>query len=178
MSYEILVFQPALGNDVLEQGRQRMRSPGGLAAKPSPQADQFKAGMQNIILSLQPEYEVLETDFDMIAEEEGISVAKARAQYRDVEITPAGDGLGPHLTLQDDQVIFTLPDTPKAEDARTAFDVSWALLVECARMQGVRVYDAQLDTLLRPMDSLDAQAARQKYESLVVEVAKPWWKLW
>ena len=178
MSYELLVFKPAMGTDPLEQGKLKLLQSVAEIGRPMPGSDAFKAQMQSVILSIQPEYEVLETDFETIAEEEDISVSKAREKYRDVEISPAGDGLGPHVTIQDDQIIFTLPDEPDAGKARQAFEASWQLIAACAKVPGMRIYDGQINAMLRPDDTRDHQSAWQQYESIVVEAAKPWWKFW
>jgi hypothetical protein len=178
MSFEFLLFVPGPWGDPLEQGRKRYEGSSKPLEDKSVPSQNFKQNMQGAILAQQPDYEVLDTDFETIAEEEGISVAKARQLYRDVELSPPETDKGPHITVQDDAVVFTLTVPEQQADASVMFETTWVLMQACDRVQSCHVYVPQMDKVIRLREAHDREEVRKYFEAIIAALKRPWWKFW
>ena len=152
MSYDLYMFSPepdAGPMDTLERIEEREE-----AAAPDPVIAERNQRIADALIVMNPNYAKSEIKFDVIAEQDGISVEEARAKHRYIELSDE-DGL--QITLSDYQASITFPYWESLDPKILAEKIAKASTV-IAEETAWQLYDPQLERFIDPARDADAFA--------------------
>ena len=201
MSYDLMAFVPPESGDALAYAEDlRASEAEGLLGPLNAAKEERKQRLARQLQKLDPRLRPLELNFKKVAASEGLSIAEARARYRQIELQagmvahyPAGErrgagrpatgtpATGLQVILTDDAVWVGLPEYVNGNEPREFLESAWRYLV-VLHESGLRVYDPQLGALIDLRE--DHQRVCERYQAGVREArppgarTRPWWKFW
>jgi hypothetical protein len=142
VSYDLYMLSPQPGEDpteTLERLEEREE-----AAAPDPVIAERNRRIADALIATNSNYTESEIKFDVIAEQNGISVEEARATHRHVDLFDE-DGL--QITLSDEQASISFPYRESLDPKRLAEEIAKASNV-IREETGWRLYDPQLEKFI------------------------------
>jgi len=127
-------------------------------ATPDPSVTSRDRRLVTALKALNPAYEESEYQYDVLAEQQGISLDEARHKHRDVQLMAEG---GLEIGLFDHQAVITLPywDSLDADSLAVAIGEASKVI---SQETGWRLYDPQLERFIDP--AADAQEFRTAFD--------------
>ncbi len=184
MSYDLHLFRPRPGADVLACARASYENP---PDEPNPgrasaERERWKESLAAALVAHHGRLEILPFDFQQFADDQGITHEQAREQWRHLVLASPHDGSGVQITLFDDVAELTLPYWHSGAAAKTAWAEVWGLLEIVERLGGLRTYDPQLERVLELASDMPRVLAGYAKGVAVLQGAMkeraPWWKFW
>jgi hypothetical protein len=154
MSYDFRLFKRKAGEDPLVTAQ--TESGGFPTTPPDPQKEAIKRKVADALIAHNPELEVSQFDYDVIARQQKISVEQARLRYRHLELNgPAENFNGIQIMLFDDEASVTVPFWHAGDKAADTFREIWNYLDILNRESGYLIYDPQIDRVIDPSTGFD-----------------------
>ena len=110
----------------------------------------------NALIATNSNYTESKIKFDVIAEQNGISVEQARAKHRYIELMEDG---GLQITLSDEQASMNFPYRESLDPKRLAEEIAKASNV-IREETGWQLYDPQLEKFIDPVRDADESHGR------------------
>ena len=152
MSYDLYMLSPQPGEDPMETvERLEEREE---AAAPDPVIAERNRRIADALIAMNSSYTESEIKFDVIAEENGISVEEARAKHRYIELIEE-DGF--QITLSDEQASINFPYRESLDAEGLAKKIAKASNVIREETQW-QLYDPQLEKFIDPVRDADELA--------------------
>jgi hypothetical protein len=120
-------------------------------AAPDPVIAERNRGIADALVGTSSDYTESEIRFDVIAEQNGISVEEARAKHRYIELTEEG---GVQITLSDDHAWINFPYWDSLDPKHLADEIAKASNVIREEI-GWQLYDPQLEKFIDPVRDAD-----------------------
>jgi hypothetical protein len=146
VSYDLYMLSPQPGEDPVERLEEREE-----AAAPDPVIAERNRRIADALIATTSNYTESEIKFDVIAEQNGISVEEARAKHRDIELMEEG---GLQITLSDDHAWINFPYRESLDPKRLAEEIAKASNV-IREETGWQLYDPQLEKFIDPVRDAD-----------------------
>jgi hypothetical protein len=149
VSYDLYMLCPQPGEDpmeTLERLEEREE-----ATTPDPVIAERNRRIADALIATSSDYTESEIKFDVIAEQDGISVEEARAKHRYVELMEEG---GLHIALSEEQASINFPYRESLDPRRLAEEVAKASNV-IREETGWQLYDPQLEKFIDPVRDAD-----------------------
>jgi hypothetical protein len=160
VSYTVEAFIPSPDLDLLEAARAAFKAVCG-AGDPGPideEAEARKRCIVDALLAAEANLKSFQVDAGAAALDRGITVDEARRLHRHVFVSGRGPLNGVRFTVHDAGVSATLSYLDATPEAVKR---AWPLFAVLERVGGYRVYDPQLDRVLR-LDR-DCEAAERRF---------------
>jgi hypothetical protein len=149
VSYDLYMLSPQPGEDPMETvERLEEREE---AAAPDPVIAERNRRIADALIATTSNYTESEIKFDVIAEQNGISVEEARAKHRDIELMEEGSL---QITLSDDHAWINFPYRESLDPKRLAEEIAKASNV-IREETGWQLYDPQLEKFIDPVRDAD-----------------------
>jgi hypothetical protein len=149
VSYDLYMLSPQPGEDPMETvERLEEREE---AAAPDPVIAERNRRIADALIATNSNYTESEIKFDVIAEQNGISVEEARAKHRDIELMEEGSL---QITLSDDHAWINFPYRESLDPKRLAEEIAKASNV-IREETGWQLYDPQLEKFIDPVRDAD-----------------------
>ena len=149
MSYDLYMLSTQPGEDPMET-LERLEEREETAA-PDPVIAERNRRIADALIATNSNYTESEIQFDVIAEQNGISVEEARAKHRDIELMEEG---GLQITLSDEQASINFPYRESLDPKRLAEEIAKASNV-IREETGWQLYDPQLEKIIDPLRDAD-----------------------
>ena len=149
MSYDVYMLSPQPGEDPMESLERLEECEEAAAADPV--IAERNRRIADALIATNSNYTESEIKFDVIAEQNGISVEEARAKHRYIVLFDE-DGL--QITLSDEQASFNFPYRESLDAKRLAEGIAKASDV-IREETGWQLYDPQLEKFIDPVRDAD-----------------------
>jgi hypothetical protein len=144
VSYDLYMLSPQPGEDPMETvERLEEREE---AAAPDPVMAERNRRIADALIATNSNYTESEIKFDVIAEQNGISVEEARAKHRYIELMEEG---GLQITLSDDHAWINFPYWDSLDPKHLADEIAKTSKV-IGQPTGWKLYDPQLEKFTDP----------------------------
>lgn len=178
MGYDLHLFRPRPGMDLVESGRHSFRFEGDPPA--TPEADARKQALADALIAHDPGLRILSVDAEFEARQESTVPPP-------LEVA-TGDGSGILISVFDLTVGLSFPYRHPGDDGVAVWDRVRGYLRVLEAAGGFRTYDPQIEAVLDPAQpSPDAETSYHNTVAFVQSIAatfdpaparKPWWKFW
>jgi hypothetical protein len=156
LSYDLYLLDPEPGVEPYEQ-LERLDAE-ELSASPDPAIQGRNRRLVEALRDADPRYEESQLNYDVLAEQQGISVDEAKARNRSIQLT-AEDGL--EINLYDHHADITFPYWESLDAEALTRDIASASSV-IATETGWKLYDPQLERVIDP--AADASEIRRMFD--------------
>jgi hypothetical protein len=179
LSYDLYMLDPEPGIEPYEQ-LERLDAE-EQSASPDPAIQSRNRRIVESLRDADARYEESHFSYDVLAEQEGISVDEARARFRSIQLTAEG---GLEINLYDHHADITFPYWESLDAEALTRDIASASSV-ISRETGWKLYDPQLERVIDPAtDGAEMRrmfdVGRERLQTIIAEEERksnePLWK--
>jgi hypothetical protein len=131
-----------------------------------PEIEARNRRLSEAIRAADPRYEESQIEYDVIAEQRGISEEEARVQFRGIQLMSEG---GLEIDLADQYATITFPYWESLDPHALSADIATAVSI-IGDATGWMLYDPQLERFSDPVE--DAEAFREMFDAGRTHVRK------